>query len=70
MRNLSIVTNAANRQRAWADWNRLAKQAHELGLSDVVRKLQPLPVAGWRAIDRQIVELRSKIEAEREGNDG
>lgn len=64
MRNFARINNYYNKQQAWKDWIELSKQAHQLGLHDVVKKLHPKANAGWRTIDKMIAALRGIIQAE------
>jgi hypothetical protein len=62
-RGLAKATNFYNKQEAWKDWLRLAKQAHLMNCSDLVRKFQPADNAGWRKIDKATAALREEMKS-------
>lgn len=47
-------------------FDRLAKQAHELGGSNLVRRWQPSDIDGWAWIEKANAVLRRYIEEEGE----
>ena len=66
MRNLSRITNAANRHAAWQDWHKIADEANRIGLESLVTQCQPQKTDGWRKIDRQTALLREFINQKKQ----
>ena len=55
------MTAVANTLQAREDWEKLACKAVSIGLKDYEID-EPVPQAGWRAIDKKIAKLRKQIE--------
>ncbi len=54
--------NALQTAQAWKDWQLLAKEALPVMGADEVAKYKPPEGAGWRTIDKKIVDLRAAIQ--------
>jgi len=65
MRNLTRLTNAANRLEAWRDWKSLEAEAIANGIDPA--PYRPSTDAGWRKIDRAIARLRALVADTAEG---
>lgn len=62
MIGLRRLTNAVQREQAWADWRALASAAVERGMGDLVEVCTPREGAGWREVDREIAKLRKLMQ--------
>lgn len=57
-RGLAKATNYYNRLEALRDWNRLATEVSNAGMSDLAAKYRPNDGDGWRKIDKKTAALR------------
>lgn len=63
MRNFARINNYYNKIAAIEDWEKLAKQAQDLGLSEAVERFRYGSTDGWRKIDKQAAKLRRVVES-------
>ena len=58
------IDHHARTVAAWAEWNKLSKRAYVLGLGNLVRRYQPMSIAGWAIIEESCAKLRPLVEVE------
>lgn len=66
-KGLNKLTWAANTMQTREDWEKLAREAVDLGIAEhIILKCAPLPQDSWKKIDKCTARLRAKIDQARQ----